>query len=69
MNTILTLDTEFCKITKELKVTESEDYETCDILIREFARMLVDASWQPCSVKKCIIDLACEYQDTNMEIL
>ena len=43
MNTILSLETEYLKVVKELKLTDLEDWSTCDNILREFVLMLVDA--------------------------
>jgi len=69
MNTIISIETELTKVVKELKSTDTEDYETCDVLIREFCKMLVDAGWMPGSIQNSIIDLAYEYNMDGPEIM
>lgn len=69
MNTILSLETEYLKVVKELKLTDFEDRSTCDNILREFILMMVDAGWQPGSIKESVIALADEYTDYNPDII
>lgn len=69
MNTILSLETEYLKVVKELKLTDLEDWSTCDNILREFILLMVDAGWQPGSIKESVIALADEYTDYNPDII
>lgn len=69
MNVNLSIETNYIKISKDLKPTNIENWEICDSILREFVLMLVDAGWQPGSVKEAVIALADEYVDFNADII
>lgn len=65
MKVTLAIYTQYYNIVKELLPNPSESYENCASVLEEFGRMLIDAGWEPESIKQSFVDISNNYREND----